>query len=326
MIATSTSKSLPVLPIGTKKSSFVNSRSQKIHTIQLEPTADGNHKKAIATVFFSHGLTDHSGRPGYCEFYERLVAQNCRVFAMDHHGHGQSEGSPRCYCERFDDYVDDYLEFIEKNWKDGDPPLFLVGQSMGGLIAILLSIRLGDKVKGLILNSPACGVNMDLEKKIQLFLAPVIDCVCPKAKLFDAIRTEDLTRNQEDVAAYIADPLILHGKLCAHTGIQVSYTFDKLRKELQSQVACPLLIVHGTEDKVTEIGASEAFFHAVGTDPSRKLFVRLPRFFHEIYHEIEVEKKPVLEFMTDFITSEGTQFPGGTVGDNRVMDFELPKE
>lgn len=324
--ATSTSKSLPVLPKGTKESSFVNSRSQKIHTIQLEPTADDNNKRAVATVFFLHGLGDHCGRPGYCGFYERLAAQNCQVFALDHHGHGQSEGSPRVYCERFDDYVDDYLEFIGKNWKDDDPPLFLVGQSLGGLMAIFLADRLGDKVKGVILNSPACGVNMDLEKKIQLFLAPVIDRVCPKAKLVDAVRSEDLTRNQREVTAYLADPLIGKGKLSAHTGIQISYTFDRLRKEVQSRLACPLLINHGTEDKVTEIGASEAFFHSIATEPSRKLFVRLPGFFHEICHEIEVEKEPVLEFMADFVTSGGTQFPGGVVGDNRVMDFELPKE
>lgn len=316
--------SLPILPKGTKESSFINSRSQKIHTIQLDPSGD-NVKQVAATVFFLHGLADHCGRGGYCELYERLVAQNCRVFAMDHHGHGQSEGSPRCYCQKFDDYVDDYAQFVEENWKEGDPPIFLISQSLGGLMSIFLSVRLGDKVKGMILGSPACGVMMDLEKKVQLFLAPLLDCLCPKAKLVDAVRAEDLSRDQEQVKANVADPLIVKGKLCAHTGIEISKAFVKLREEVQSQVKCPLLIFHGTEDKATEIVSSEAFFHNSATPLSSKLFVRLPGFYHETFHEIKAEKDPVLEFVTNFITSGGTQFPEGTVEGNRVMALESAK-
>jgi len=180
----STPNYTPVLPKGTKVSSFVNSRSQKIHTIQLDPSVDNNgEQQPTATVFFLHGICDHSGRSGYCEFYERLAAQNCRVFAMDHHGHGQSEGSPRCYCERFEDYVLDYQEFVEANWKDGDPPIFLAGHSLGGLMAIFLCVQLGDRVNGMILSAPACGVELDFNKKAQLFLSPVLDCLCPQAKV-----------------------------------------------------------------------------------------------------------------------------------------------
>jgi len=319
MTATSTAQSSPVLPKGTKVSSFVNSRSQKIHTIQLDPTSDNNGEPPKSTVFFVHGLGEHCGRGGYCKFYEGLVAQNCRVFAMDHHGMGQSEGSPRVYCERFEDYVDDYLAFVEANWKEGDPPIFLVGHSLGGLIAIFLSVLLGDRAKGLILSAPACGVEMDIEKKIQLFLSPVINCVAPKAKLVDAVRSQDMTRDQEELKAFLADPLISKGKLVARTGIKISGAFEKLRKEMQSQVKCPLLIVHGTNDKCTEIKSSEAFFHATATPPSAKLFVRLAGFFHEIFHEIKAEREPVVEFITDFISSGATQFPEGSVGNNRVM-------
>jgi alpha-beta hydrolase superfamily lysophospholipase len=169
----------PVLPEGTTQSSFVNGRSQRIHTIQLSPAP----KKKVATVFFLHGIGDHSGRPCYCRLYKKLVSQNVEVFAMDHHGHGQSEGQPRAYCDRFEDYVEDFLTFIETNWTD-DSPLFLAGHSLGGLMAILLAKQLGsEKLKGVVLSSPACGVEMDLEKKMQKFLAPVIDTFCPKARV-----------------------------------------------------------------------------------------------------------------------------------------------
>lgn len=263
--------------------------------------------------------------------------QNCRVLSMDHHGHGQSDGSPRCYCNKFDDYIDDYLMFVENNWnKDDDPPLFLIGQSLGGLMAILLSVRLGGdkKVKGMILSSPACGVEMNLEMKIQLFLAPLIDFLIPKAKIVDAVDYKDITRNEKEMEAYIADPLITKGRLCARTGIQISYTFEKLRNELTSMVNCPLLITHGTDDKITDINSSMAFFHGTSTSLKHKMFVKLPGFRHEVYNEIEVEREPVLEFMVKFVTSGATQFPGSVKGgdggteatDNRVIDFELSKD
>ena len=42
---------------------------------------------------------------------------------------------------------------------------------------------LGDKVSGVVLTAPACGAPMDLEKKIQKFLAPLIDMTLPRAKV-----------------------------------------------------------------------------------------------------------------------------------------------
>jgi alpha-beta hydrolase superfamily lysophospholipase len=180
--------SSPVLPEGTIQSSFVNGRSQRIHTIQLSPSTSTTKKSnKVATVFFLHGIGDHSGRPCYGRLYKKLVSQNVEVFAMDHHGHGQSEGQPRAYCDRFEDYVEDYLTFIETNWTD-DSPLFLAGHSLGGLMVILLANQLGSKVKGVVLTSPACGVEMDLEKKMQTFLAPVIDTLCPKARVSPSVR------------------------------------------------------------------------------------------------------------------------------------------
>ena len=168
----------PVLPEGTVVSSFVNSRSQRIHTIRLSPKS-----KKVATVFFLHGIGDHSGRPCYCRVFERLVSENIEVWAMDHHGHGQSEGE-RAYCEQFEDYVEDCLGYIQQNYKDNDDtPLILMGHSLGGLMSILLAKKLGSKVKGVVLTAPACGVEMDVEKKVQKFLSPLLNVLVPKVKV-----------------------------------------------------------------------------------------------------------------------------------------------
>lgn len=184
MSSTSTPK--PVLPEGTVESFFLNERSQKIHTIHL-PCKQQSPK---ATVFFLHGVGDHCGRPCYVRLYEKLLSKNVQVFAMDHHGHGLSEGEPRAYCDKFQDYVDDYASYVQTQTNCPDDPIILVGHSLGGLMAILLAQQLGSKVQALVLTAPACGVEMDLEKKVQRLLAPIIDVLLPKALVRSSLKNQ----------------------------------------------------------------------------------------------------------------------------------------
>jgi alpha-beta hydrolase superfamily lysophospholipase len=136
----------------------------------------------------------------------------------------------------------------------------------------------------------------------------------------DAVRAIDLTRNTAELKLREDDALITKGKLCARTGIRISQTFDTL-PDIQSQIQCPLLVLHGTEDKCTEISASLRFFQNVGTPPHQKAFVRLTGFFHELFSEVESE--PLLDMVAQFATSGGTTFPEGTIGADRVMDLDL---
>ena len=145
----------------------------------------------------------------------------------------------------------------------------------------------------------------------------------------DAVRKEDLTRNPEEVENYDQDSLIEKGKLCTRTGIKISETFDTLHK-IQSSVECPILIFHGTADKVTEISESLAFFHHIKTPNDKKLFVKIPGFYHELYNE--PEREPLVDMVVDFCKSGGTKFPQGNIearniiGEDRVMELDLIKK
>ena len=73
----------------------------------------------------------------------------------------------------------------------------------GALISVLAALRLGSyHVGGLVLTSPALGVDMNLELKVQKAFAPMIDRFIPKAKIVDAVRPKDLSRNKKAVQAY----------------------------------------------------------------------------------------------------------------------------
>ena len=76
------------------------------------------------------------------------------VFGHDHVGHGSSHGK-RVYIESVDHYVDDVVHhcLIMKE-KHHDLPLFIVGHSMGGMIAIRTVLRYPHLFKGMVLNGP----------------------------------------------------------------------------------------------------------------------------------------------------------------------------
>ena len=247
--------------------------------------------------------------------YQSLAAEGgggIDVYALDHHGHGRSDGEPRGYAEKFDHFVNDFVQFIELTKQNmyiskGEPcpPLIIMGQSMGALIAVMACLQLKNDVAGMILTGPAMGIDMSLEIKIQKFFGPIIDALIPKAKIVDAVDPKDLSRNTEAVQAYIDDPLCPGGKIVARTAIGMDKAFDVV-KERRGEVTCPILIVHGTEDKTTSSKASLEFFANVGTPLEKKKYVRAPGLYHEIFEEPETDK--LMEFILAFAKSGGKEF------------------
>ncbi|MFW6333886.1 MAG: alpha/beta hydrolase, partial [Desulfosalsimonas sp.] len=87
-----------------------------------------------AGVVIAHGLGEHSGR--YRSLAEIFTRSDILVTAFDHRGHGQSDGK-RGHVNRFSDYILDLGRVTRQSSGDnpGSTPLFILGHSMGGLIA-----------------------------------------------------------------------------------------------------------------------------------------------------------------------------------------------
>jgi acylglycerol lipase len=309
---------------------FQNSRNQSLFTINLPPNDTSSPPKAL--VFLVHGVAEHCSRPGYISLYENLSMAGVDVYSYDHHGHGHSEGKPRCYVENFDDYVTDLLDYvehcqkkyIEKSGGHSSPPVVLMGHSMGALISVMAVLRKGSfHFGGIILSSPALGVDMNLELRVQKFFSPIIDACMPKANIVDIVRPEDMSRNPEAVKAYYADPLCIKGKMMVHTALQTSKTFDVAR-ERRSEITCPVLMLHGTDDRCTSITASLDFFNHIGTPLAKKKFLKLPGWYHELLEEPDVTN--LMISIVEFASTGGKQFADveGEVNDG-LVDVDYTK-
>ncbi len=103
-----------------------------------------------ATVVLVHGYAEHLGR--YEHVIEALIRGGYDVVGMDDRGHGHS-GGRRAAVRDFDAFVDD-LDLLIDTKAHGYGPVYLLGHSMGGLIATRCALRRND-LAGLIVSGAA---------------------------------------------------------------------------------------------------------------------------------------------------------------------------
>lgn len=250
-------------------------------------------KDTRAAVVLLHGLGEHSGR--YAHVAAGLVAAGIAVYAMDHRGHGQSEGHP-VQIDRFANAVADIHTFIE--WVKREQrrkPLFLLGHSMGGALALSTVIKHSEGLTGLILSGPA--VALTGAPPLIGPISKVLSLIAPKLGLFP-VDPALVSRDKAMVAAYANDPLNAHGKVPARTLGEIVKFVDIL-PALLPVIKLPLLVQHGSEDKLAGVAGSEMLVQRVSsTDVTLKVY---PGLYHEIYNELLDDRAVVLADLLSWI-------------------------
>jgi acylglycerol lipase len=238
-----------------------------------------------ATVALLHGLAEHAGR--YAALAERLNAAGIELLAIDLRGHGQAPGK-RARIDRFDDYLLDAEGLLGGAAREGGP-LFLMGHSMGGAIAALYAIeRLpasGHRLAGLILSSPALAPGRDVPRWM-LTMSQIISRVWPG---FPAMKIDAalLSRNAAIVEANRNDPLVHHGAIPARTGAEILLAMARIERG-RAGLQVPLLVYHGTADKLTEPDGSRAFGQHAGS-PDKTLTLHEAS-YHETMNDLDRER------------------------------------
>ena len=134
--------------------SIVHSRGVELAMWEWLPEPPREPKSTVA-VF--HGLGAHARFPSVLLAAELLAEQQYRVCAVDFPGHGESPGL-RGFIESADAIIEDGINAAKdaatNRWNH---PLFLLGSSMGGAIAVAVASGLaamGVEVAGLVLLAP----------------------------------------------------------------------------------------------------------------------------------------------------------------------------
>ena len=227
-----------------------------------------------------HGLAEHSGR--YASFASHFTDRGFAVFSFDQRGHGKSEGFPG-YVNRFSDYLND-LELFYNVFNDEykNAKTYLVGHSVGGLIATAYAHKHQDSFSGLILSGATIKPGSSLSPA-KITIARMLSFLLPKLGV-DTIDTTAVSRDQKVVNTYANDPLVYHGKISARLGAELIGAMQRLTEQV-SEIKLPALIMHGTCDHLSDPEGSRLLYDKIGSDD--KTLKEYDGFFHEIFNEPE---------------------------------------
>ena len=234
----------------------------------------------VAVVMICHGLGEHSGR--YGNVVEALVPAGYAVHALDHQGHGRSSG-PRAHIRRYGDFLVDFDAFRgHVATRHPGAPLFLLGHSMGGNIALGYALEHQDQLRGLILSGPALTVPDDVPRLL-LRLSGVLGRLTPRLRA-TALDATKISRDPAVVAAYRSDPLVFTGKFTAGLGSALLSAMQSFPDRVAG-LRLPLLILHGTADELADPSGSRMLEARAGSSDLTARYY--PGLYHEVFNEPE---------------------------------------
>jgi alpha-beta hydrolase superfamily lysophospholipase len=288
---------------------FLNSSSQERFFVKSYLPATGKPKGILQII---HGMAEHHGR--YHELGQFLAENGYGVFINDHPGHGQTAGSIErlgyiSYSRGWEIMLENsraLYTYIRKS--QPDIPLFLMGHSMGSILARHFIAVYPVYIQGLILSGTFETSNNILKlshsfiRLQKLFLGSQ-----RKSKWFNRFFYQNFNRHFEprptlfewissdraEADQYVADP---------YCGFDCSIAFynnifkgisemKKAHHNLKYRKTLPLLIFGGQDDPVGNFGKDAMKIHReFYKQRFQNLKVKVFHGRHEMLHETEKEK------------------------------------
>ena len=241
----------------------------------------GEPRAAVAIV---HGFGEHSGR--YADVVEPLTRAGFAVHGFDLRGHGRSEGA-RGHIDAWSDYRDDIgldLDHVRSQEAIGTP-VFAYAHSLGGAITLEYGLRRQeglhrqDGLVGVVTSAPSLRPK-GVRSPVLEGLAAAMSRVWPTFSLDVPLESAAISRSPERLEARRVDPL-MHKRLTARATVE---TLNALAwtEAHAGEWRLPLLIFHGTADRLIDPSGSVAFAEAALAGGATDVELHL---YEGVYHE-----------------------------------------
>jgi alpha-beta hydrolase superfamily lysophospholipase len=239
-------------------------------------------------------LGDHSGLYPY--LVEHALRSRWTVHAPDLRGNGRSPGQ-RGYITRWSEFQDDLHCFLQvvRAEEGRDQPLFLLGNSMGGLVVLDYAFDHPTACNGVIAAAPPLG-QLRIPGYL-LALARVASRIVPRFSLETGLDLSGLARDPAIAAEILNDPLF-HRRGTARLGTEVERTIAKLQRDA-AKFTAPLLIMHGSDDRMVPPDGSRAFVPKAGSHD--KQYREYPGAYHVLF--ADYGRDEVLQDLEQWMTT-----------------------
>lgn len=243
-------------------------------------------------VYLVHGIGEHTGR--YDHLGKSLSENGYHLIGIDLRGHGLSEGK-RGHTPSFEDYFSDIkLLMAESRSRFGSQPSnFLYGHSLGGNIVLNFGLQIQPELTGVIASAPALKLAYE-PPKIKLLLGKVMEKLFPSLTMSNTLDVEALSRDHAIVQAY-RDDVLVHDQISAKLAMEM-FKCGHFALEHASSWDLPMLLMHGTADRLTSHQASQNFAESAGEQVELVLW---QDYYHEIHNDYG--KEEVIEKMISWL-------------------------
>ena len=247
-----------------------------------------------AVVVLSHGLGEHARR--YDHVAQRFGADGLVTYALDHRGHGRS-GGKRVLLRDISEYTGDFATLVGIAAKEHPGcKCIVLGHSMGGGIVFAYGAERPDDYDLMVLSGPAVAAQAAVPPLLAL-VAKTLGAIVPGVPLQE-LDANAISRDPAVVTAYNTDPLVHHGKVPAGIARALLLVGETMPRRAPALTA-PLLVVHGSEDRLILVDGSRELVEAVGSS-DRELQV-YPGLYHEVFNE--PEQNQVLDDVVSWINA-----------------------
>ncbi len=247
--------------------------------------------EARAAICLIHGIGEHVGR--YAHVAAALNRAGYSLTGFDQRGHGRSEGA-RGFVPSYDVLLEDIRRQIEEMTRlHPGKPVFLYGHSLGGNLVVYYSLRRQPSLDGVISTSP----QLRLATKPPAWktsLGRLMLNVWPSLAMSNGLDLQYLSHDPQVVHAYKEDPLV-HDRVTPRLGIGLIDSGEWLMQHA-AEFRLPLLLIHGSEDRLTSATATQEFAAQVPGDCTLKIWEGM---YHETHNE--PAKAEVIAFMINWL-------------------------
>ncbi len=234
-----------------------------------------------AYIIALHSWGAHSDRLEVPAKY--LTEKGYGIYAFDIRGHWRNAGNNPGHIDSMDHIQKDIVLFrdlIKENAKD--KKIFVMGQSFGGLIALIYAIN-HPALSGVIASSPLIkySKNLSLGKKLGKKIAGPISKISPNKTIEMIIEQNLLTSDIKILRKHISDKNKTEViSLISAAEMEKSM---KWTNENAGNLLCPALILQAGKDKIVDKEVTKNFFENIKSKD--KSFREYDGLLHELWNE-----------------------------------------
>lgn len=249
-----------------------------------------------AVFLLVHGLGAHSGRWNFLSDF--FIQNNISSYALELKGFGETKDL-RGHIESFNVYANDIcsLRSIVARENPGKK-IYLIGESLGGLISFLTAVTGPGLFDGLVCISPAFKgrVKMSLKRYLKVLYALIFNSKNQFDISFDSgMCTRDTAYRK------IMDNDVMEHRLATARFIREIVAAQLRGYNLRRKVKIPVLFLLSGDDRLTDPGASKVIFEGLRTKD--KTLIEYPDMYHAL--SIDLGKEKVFHDILKWVRDRG---------------------